>query len=284
MTSSTERIVADLVQRVESQYYGKYRGIVVDTRDPEQLGRLRARVPSVLGRDIPTGWAMPCAPYGGDAGQGFLFMPEIGAGVWIEFEEGDLEFPIWSGTYWSRPSHETELPKPNKPDGSEEATVQARPSSKIVKTVKGHTIQFEDADGVEMVTIVEATHKHVITLDGSGITVTDGKSGHQITLDAAGVKVVDGVNRGNAVTMDAGGVTIADHNGNAVVLGASGVKVGSASATEQLVLGTSLAATVATFLTSLNTHVHVGNLGAPTGLPITPMDLQVPLSKKHKVE
>jgi uncharacterized protein involved in type VI secretion and phage assembly len=284
MTSSTERIVADLVQRVESQYYGKYRGIVVDTHDPEQLGRLRARVPSVLGRDIPTGWATPCVPYGGDSGQGFLFMPEIGAGVWIEFEEGDLEFPIWSGTYWSKPSHQTEMPKPNGPDGSEEATVQERPSSKIVKTVKGHTLQFEDADGVERITIIEAAHKHVITLDGSGIKVTDGKSGHEITLEAAGVKVVDGVNRGNAVTMDAGGVTIADRNGNKVVLGASGVKVGSANATEELVLGTSLAASVASFLMSLNTHVHLGNLGAPTGPPITPMTLQVPRSRKHKVE
>jgi hypothetical protein len=282
MTNSTERIVADLVQRVESQYYGKYRGIVVDTGDPQHLGRLRALVPSVLGRDVATGWAMACVPYGGDAGNGFLFMPEIGAGVWIEFEEGDLEFPIWSGTYWSRPSNETELPKPNQPDGSEEATVQARPSRKIVKTVKGHTIQFEDADGAEMVTIVEATHHHVITLDGGGITVTDGSSGHQVTLDAAGIKVVDGVHHGNAVTMDDGGVTIADHHGNAVVLGASGVKIGSAGAAEPLVLGSSLAAAVATFLTALNAHVHLGS--PPTGPPATPMNLQVPRSAKHTVQ
>ena len=186
MTNSTERIVADLVQRVESQYYGKYRGIVVDTGDPQHLGRLRALVPSVLGRDVATGWAMACVPYGGDAGDGFLFMPEIGAGVWIEFEEGDLEFPwIWSWHLLEQTVKRDGAAQAQPAGiGSEEATVQARPSRKIVKTVKGHTIQFEDADGAEMVTIVEATHHHVITLDGSGITVTDGSSGHQVTLDA----------------------------------------------------------------------------------------------------
>ncbi|HEX2084700.1 MAG TPA: phage baseplate assembly protein V [Solirubrobacteraceae bacterium] len=281
---STERILADLVQRVERQFYGKFRGLVVDNADPERLGRLRVRVPSVLGRDVVTGWALPCAPYGGDAGQGLLFVPEIGSGVWIEFEEGDLEFPIWVGTYWSGPGHDSEVPRPNRADGAEEPAVQVRPTRKIVKTVKGHTLQFEDADGVEMVTIVEAAHGHVITLDARGIRVTDGTFGHEIALDADGVAVVDGLHHGNAVTMDATGVTIADGNGNEVVLGPSGVQVGSGEAVESLVHGTSLAANVAGFLASLNTHVHIGNLGAPTSPPVTPLSLQVPLSRRHRVE
>ena len=88
-----ERVVARLAERVEQRYYGKYRGFVVDNKDPAQLGRLRLRVPSVLGTDVVTGWASACVPFGGAADQGFLFIPDPGAGVWVEFEEGDLEFP-----------------------------------------------------------------------------------------------------------------------------------------------------------------------------------------------
>jgi uncharacterized protein involved in type VI secretion and phage assembly len=282
--ATTERILADLVTRVESRFLSKYRGTVVDNRDPEQLGRLRLRVPSVLGRDVVTGWALPCAPYGGDAGQGLLFVPEIGAGVWVEFEEGDLEFPIWVGTYWSKPGHQNEMPKPNRADGSEELGPQPRPTRKIVKTVKGHTLQFEDADGAEMVTIVEATHKHVITLDGTGIRVKDGRSGHEIALGPEGISVSDGLNAGNSVTTDASGVTIADKNGNEVILGPRGIQIGGKTAEEAIVLGTSLKANIVEFMANFNKHTHVGNMGAVTSPPVPPLKLDVPLSKKHRVE
>ncbi len=281
---TTERIVADLVHHIEARYYGKHRGLVVENADPQQLGRLRVQVPSVLGTDVVTGWAMPCVPYGGDEDQGFLFIPEVGAGVWIEFEEGDLEFPIWVGTFWSGPGLDSQLPKPNNPDGAEQGSVQDPPSRKIVKTKKGHTLQFEDADGSEMVILVEGENGHVVTMDANGIKVTDGKSGHEITLDASGIVISDGANTGNIVTMDASGATVADKNGNSVVFGAGGIQVGSSAAVESLVLGTTLAANVASFLISLSTHTHVGNLGAPTSPPVAPMQLHVPLSPKHKVE
>lgn len=281
---TTERIVADLIQHVEARFYGKYRGLVVDNADPESLGRLRVRVPSVLGPDVVSGWALPCAPYGGDEDQGFLFVPEVGAGVWVEFEEGDLEFPVWVGTFWSKPGGTSELPTPNDPDGAEQGSVQDPPTRKIIKTRRGHTLQFEDAEGSELVILVEGAKGHVILMDADGIKVTDGKSGHTITLDASGIVVSDGANSGNSVTMDASGVTVADKNGNKVLLGPAGIQIGSSSAVDALVLGTQLAVNVASFLISLSTHTHVGNLGAPTSPPVAPMQLQVPLSSKHKVE
>ena len=134
---------------------------------------------------------MPCTPYGGDADQGFLFIPEVDAGVWVEFEEGDLEFPIWVGTFWSKPGGESELPKPNDPDGSEQGSVQDPPTRKIIKTVKGHTIQLEDADGEEMVMIFEATNGQVITMNQDGIEITDGANGNKIILDSNGIKAED---------------------------------------------------------------------------------------------
>lgn len=182
-----ERIVANLVEKVERRFYGKYRGFVVDNADPGKLGRLKLRVPSVLGDAVVTGWASPCAPYGGNADQGMLFIPEVGAGVWVEFEEGDLEFPIWVGTFWSKAGGTSELPLPNRANGSKEAAVQDPPTRKIIKTKKGHTIQLEDKDGEEMVLIVEAKNGHSIAMDKDGFVIT---AKANFTIDASGQALI----------------------------------------------------------------------------------------------
>jgi hypothetical protein len=93
-----ERAVAAAETRVD-RFYGKHRGLVVDNQDPLKLGRLQASVPEVLG-ETPSGWALPCAPYAGTQ-CGLFAIPPIGAGVWIEFEAGDVSRPIWTGTWWA---------------------------------------------------------------------------------------------------------------------------------------------------------------------------------------
>ena len=80
-------------------FHGKYRGRVVDNVDPTQLGRIKVLVPAVDG--AATNWALPCMPYA-DPQTGFLFVPLIGALVWIEFEASDPNYPIWSGCFWER--------------------------------------------------------------------------------------------------------------------------------------------------------------------------------------
>jgi hypothetical protein len=167
------------------------------------------------------------------------------------------------GTCWSKPGGDSELPKPNNADGSEQERVQSPPTRKIFKTRKGHTIQFEDADGKEMLTIIEATHGHVITMDAEGIRIKDG-AGQEMLLDGSGV-------------------TITDRSGNSIAMRSGGIRLGSGEATEPFVLGRQFLANVTSFLTALNAHTHVGNLGAPTSPPV-PMQLDVPLSTKHTVE
>src|SRR6516225_8097967 len=100
MSDLMEQTVERLVERVGSTYYGKYRGIVTDIDDPENRCRIRATVPAVL-IDHPCGWAMPAAPFAGD-GHGFVMLPKVGSGVWIEFEAGQLDSPIWSGAWWAK--------------------------------------------------------------------------------------------------------------------------------------------------------------------------------------
>jgi hypothetical protein len=81
-----------------TRYYGKYRGTVVENLDPEQLGRILVEVPDVLGL-TPSTWAMPCVPAAG-LQSGIFIVPPIGSGVWIEFEQGDPDYPIWTGGFW----------------------------------------------------------------------------------------------------------------------------------------------------------------------------------------
>ena len=81
-----------------SQFFGKYRGQVENNIDPMQLGRVQVSVAAVLG-DGRMSWAMPCVPFAG-SGVGFFAIPPKGANVWVEFEGGNPDYPIWSGCFW----------------------------------------------------------------------------------------------------------------------------------------------------------------------------------------
>src|SRR5262245_14595621 len=80
------------------QYFGKYRGKVENNIDPMQQGRIQVSVPAVFGQGTLS-WAMPCMPYAGSQ-VGFFAFPPRGANVWVEFEGGDPNSPIWSGCFW----------------------------------------------------------------------------------------------------------------------------------------------------------------------------------------
>lgn len=89
----------DFQQAQLTRVWGKYAGQVADNADPEQIGRLQVSCPAVLG-DARL-WALPCVPYAGP-NVGMYLMPPVGAGVWVEFEGGDVSRAIWSGCYWSK--------------------------------------------------------------------------------------------------------------------------------------------------------------------------------------
>jgi uncharacterized protein involved in type VI secretion and phage assembly len=152
-----------LLERIDSRFYGKYRAFVSDNADPENRGRLRLQIPDALGDTIISGWALPCAPYGGAPGLGFFFIPDKNAGVWVEFEQGDLDYPVWVGTFWAKPGGTTEV---SDPAGS-----QSPPTSKIIQTTN-HKIEFADASGSEAITITDNVNSNVVTLDKNGVTIT----------------------------------------------------------------------------------------------------------------
>jgi uncharacterized protein involved in type VI secretion and phage assembly len=89
----------ELQQAHYTRVWGKYAGKVVSNDDSEQMGRLQVSCGAVLG-DASI-WALPCVPYAGP-GVGFYFIPPVGAGVWVEFEGGDVSRAIWTGCYWAK--------------------------------------------------------------------------------------------------------------------------------------------------------------------------------------
>lgn len=99
MSGQEDQALRDMLELLQSRYFGKYRGVVA-SNDPDKTlrGRIEVRVPAVLGDQVV--WAMPCVPFAGK-GVGFHMLPPAGAGVWVEFEAGDPSYPIWTGCYWS---------------------------------------------------------------------------------------------------------------------------------------------------------------------------------------
>jgi len=82
----------------KKRFLGKFRGTVINNVDPMNQGRIQALVPDVS-TVLPTSWAMPCVPMAGIQ-TGVLAVPPIGGGVWIEFEQGDPDYPIWVGGFF----------------------------------------------------------------------------------------------------------------------------------------------------------------------------------------
>jgi uncharacterized protein involved in type VI secretion and phage assembly len=97
-------------------YWGKYRGTVVNNVDPELRGRLLCMVPDVLSV-VPSTWAEPCVPLAGPTGppMGVHLVPPIGAGVWIEFEQGNPDYPIWVGCRWGSAADVPAMAKAGNP-------------------------------------------------------------------------------------------------------------------------------------------------------------------------
>jgi hypothetical protein len=151
------------------RFYGKYEGVVTDVKDPLEIGRLRARVPEVLGEDVETGWALPCAPFGGGKDRGMLFLPEVGDTVWIEFAAGDITRPIWAGAFWGAPETAGQQDDLSEATGTEVPTSEGSPAGPgllVVRTRSGHRITLDDTG--ETVIIANGTDSAEIRLTRQG--------------------------------------------------------------------------------------------------------------------
>jgi uncharacterized protein involved in type VI secretion and phage assembly len=167
-----------------TKYWGKYRGMVLNNVDPMQMGRLMVQVPDVSSV-IPGTWAMPCVPVAGIQ-NGMVALPMIGSGVWIEYEHGDPDFPIWVGCFWGSAA---ELP----------ALSHLTPpavSAITFQTPLQNGLTISDLPGPTGGIMLKSTTGAAIIVNDTGIYIQNGKgasivmTGPTVTVNAGALVVV----------------------------------------------------------------------------------------------
>jgi hypothetical protein len=170
------------------KYFGKFRGTVVNNIDPMQIGRVQVLVPDVSNIALSS-WAMPCIPIAGKQ-QGTFMLPQIGAGVWIEFEHGDPDYPIWVGGFWGTAAEvpALALAPPAPPPGQ----------NIVVQSTLQHTLLISDVPPSPATggIILKSTTGAMIVVNDSGIYIQNGKGasifmvGPSVTINNGALVVV----------------------------------------------------------------------------------------------
>jgi uncharacterized protein involved in type VI secretion and phage assembly len=170
-------------QAALQRFYGKYRAICVNNIDPMQIGRIQVLVPDVSGA-IPTSWAMPCFPVTGIQ-NGVFTVPPVGAGVWVEFEQGNPDYPIWVGGYYSA----ADVP----------ALARAVPpglSGLTFQTTLQNGISISDTPGPTGGILIKTATGAMISVSDVGIVISNGKGavismiGPTVDVNAGALTVV----------------------------------------------------------------------------------------------
>lgn len=161
------------------KYYGKYRGMVISNIDPMQQGRLMVQVPDVGGL-IPGTWAMPCVPIAGIQ-NGMFALPIPGSGVWVEFEQGDPDFPIWVGGFWGSAAEVPALALLTPP---------AVPAITL-QTPLQNGLTISDVPGPTGGIMIKSTTGAMLIVNDTGIYIQNGK-GAAITLVGPVVTINNG--------------------------------------------------------------------------------------------
>lgn len=164
------------------RYYGKYRGTVLNNVDPEQRGRLMLNIPDVLG-SIPSSWAEPCVPLAGPTGppMGVYLVPPIGAGVWVEFEQGNTDYPIWVGCRWGSQADIPPLARAGLP---------VSPNI-VMQTAGQNTLVISDLPGPTGGITLKSTTGATIIVNDTGIYIQNGK-GASLVMTGPTVTVNNG--------------------------------------------------------------------------------------------
>jgi uncharacterized protein involved in type VI secretion and phage assembly len=168
------------------RYYGKYRGTVLANIDPEQIGRILVEVPDVLGL-TPSSWAMPCVPAAG-LQAGVFVVPPIGSRVWVEFEQGDPDYPIWTGGFWGKVEDVPTVavaPPPNPPG-----------QNIVLQTTRQNMLMVSDAPPT-------AQTGGIVLRSNSGAMIVVNESGIYISNGQASITLI-----GPTVDINLGGLTV----------------------------------------------------------------------------
>lgn len=166
------------------KFFGKYRGTVVNNVDPEQRGRIQVMVADVSGFAL-TSWALPALPVGG-LQMGLFSVPVMGSGVWIEFEQGNIDYPIWTGVYWGSAAEVPAL---------SHLLVPGVPGI-AMQTALQNGIVISDVPGPSGGIMLMSTTGAMILINDVGITISNGQgasiqmTGPSVVINAGALTVM----------------------------------------------------------------------------------------------
>jgi len=196
-------------RELADRYFGKYAGVVADNGPPDSgthRGEVLVTVPGILEETADGSGSQPlkvrAAP---GLLPGFFFVPAQNDNVWVEFVNGDINFPIWTAVWYPQDA------TPKTADG--DAPTQ---DQKIIRTKSGHVIEFDDTSGSEQIVISHGTQKAILTFDKDGITITSEKAialnfkpssgtGASLTIDENGVTATCGQ---SSLTLDSSQIAL----------------------------------------------------------------------------
>jgi hypothetical protein len=167
----------------KQKFFGKYRGVVRNNVDPMREGRLLCEVADVLGPGV-TSWCIPCLPFSGIQ-QGMFVAPNIGSGVWIEFEKGDQDHPIWVGGFWGSAAEVPALAQLTPPGLQAFCMTTLAQNSLLLSDMPGPTGGF----------LLKTTTGAIISVSDAGILISNGKgatilmAGPSVTINAGALVV-----------------------------------------------------------------------------------------------
>lgn len=168
------QLTEQILDWIRNRFFGKYRGIVTDNNDATNRGRLKVQVPAVLNNSEV--WALPCLPYAGN-GVGTYFIPEPGAGVWIEFENGDKSMPVWTGGFWA----DNQLPQNEQGNG-------AVPTLRILRSEQGLMIGLDDQ--AQVITLSDRNGANILTIETQPGKITV-KATTKVVVEAPQIELVE---------------------------------------------------------------------------------------------
>ncbi|MBU0701245.1 phage tail protein [bacterium] len=145
-------------RRPESKIYGVVVGIVTNNKDPEELGRVKIKLPRISSDD-ESHWARVTSFMAGKE-RGVFFLPEVNDEVLVAFEHGDINMPYIIGSLW------------NGVDKPPETNSDGKNNKRVIKSRSGHIIRLNDEDGKEKIEIVDKSEKNSIVFDTAKNTIT----------------------------------------------------------------------------------------------------------------
>jgi uncharacterized protein involved in type VI secretion and phage assembly len=161
------------------KYYGIYRATVVSNVDPMNMGRITAIAPDVAGM-VPTTWAMPAVPMAGIQ-MGTFLVPQVGSGVWLQFEAGDPDRPVWCGGWWGSAAEVPALAL---------AGVPGDPNI-VLQTFEQNAVVISDLPGPTGGIMLRSTTGATIIVNDTGIYIQNGK-GASIVMTGPTVTINEG--------------------------------------------------------------------------------------------